>query len=188
MEGCLPTWAALMRSLVPNSRKVNGDTFGAVLNIGKVTRGLADNDNDMGKGCGNDVSVEKLLGGEPSFDSFTTIVRNMLHVPIAVVCLIQDKQLHETIERRRKSNSSRSIHPIIDPFYLALPEGKDVYVIPNCRKHRHICESKPVVGAPYIRFYAGMFVVPKTNRDTFIVKVSFFPQRSPVLIFFFCAF
>ena len=147
-----------MRGLRTDSRKVKNDTC-VVGSVGaKSTRGVADNnDCDTKKTGENDVN--KLLNGDPSFDNFTAVVRQLIHVPIAVVCLIEDKKLHEVIEQRRQVESCGSVrvHPATDPFYLDFPEGRDVYVIDNCRKDPRTCASRFVLGAPYIRFYAGTF-------------------------------
>ncbi len=151
-SSCLPTWRLLCQRLRVNSRKIKGETSDASAECAKVTRGFVDNDNDSGN-TGEKV-VNKLLGGDPSFDNFTTIVRQMIHVPLAAICLIEDKELHEIID----SSRSVRVYPTTEPFYLSLPEGLDVNVIDNCRKDPRTCESKFVLGAPYIRFYAGMYL------------------------------
>jgi hypothetical protein len=149
---CLPTWKVFCHRLHTNSRKIRGDT--ADVECAKVTRGFVDNDNDSGYTGEKDVN--KLLGGDPTFDNFTTIVRQMIHVPLAVICLTGDKELHEIID----SSRSGRVRATTDPFYLSLPEGLDVHVIDNCRKDPRTCESKCVLEAPYICFYAGMYLVP----------------------------
>lgn len=96
----------------------------------------------------------KLLdtGPEFRFDRITKLTRKLLHVPIAVISLVdQDRQWFKSAEGLDVSETSREIsfcgHTILQ---------EDALMVTDATKDKRFKDNPLVTGDPQIRFYCGI--------------------------------
>lgn len=161
-SNCLPSswgrWFDRKKSKIGNHDPVKHFTDGSNCpdNCNRLDCGYAGDGEPNGRRKRNDQSeyhhassstrftTTQLVGISPLFEKFNAMVCQRIRVPMTAVCLIEDIQI-----QAHESSTN------IDHFYTTLPEGPDVYMIENCREDPRLCQSRYVVGLPYIRFYAG---------------------------------
>jgi len=98
---------------------------------------------------------------EQSFDDIVQVATHICDVPIAVVSLIDsDRQWFKSCIGIDASETPRDVafcsHTILTP--------DDILMVEDATKDKRFCDNPVVVGAPYIRFYAG---VPLVTEDNF---------------------
>jgi GAF domain-containing protein len=89
---------------------------------------------------------------ERAFDDIVALARKLLNVPMALVTLIDaDRQWFKAADGIAMGETSRSAsfcgHAILQ---------SDVFVVPDATEDPRFHDNPFVVGAPHVRFYAGM--------------------------------
>lgn len=88
---------------------------------------------------------------EPNFDSITSIVKNLLQVPICAVSLVdQDRQWFKSIQGLEIAETCRSM-----AFCDHTIRTREAMVIPDATLDPRFAANPLVTGDPFIRSYAG---------------------------------
>lgn len=98
---------------------------------------------------------------EESFDRFVRVAAAILHVPIALISLIdRDRQWLKAKVGFELQETARSI-----AFCAYTIRDDQVMVVPDAVSDDRFAQNPLVIGAPYIRFYAGApLITPEGHR------------------------
>lgn len=95
---------------------------------------------------------------EPRFDRITKVATKIFHVPISTLTLVDAKR--EWFKSCQGLSATEGDRAISFCGHALLADK--IFVIPDTTKDKRFADNPMVVGAPFIRFYAG---VPIMNAD-----------------------
>jgi len=88
---------------------------------------------------------------EHAFDRITTLAARLLHVPFALVTLVDKQRLwFKSCYGLHASEAGRDLG-----FCAQTIHGTELFVIPDTHADSFYATNPLVVGAPFVRFYAG---------------------------------
>ncbi len=97
---------------------------------------------------------------ETEFERITTLVAEMLDVPIALVSLIdENRQWFKSCYGLNVAETPRDMAFCVH----AIETPEDIMIIPDARKDNRFRKNPLVTGEPHIRFYAGAPLITKTG-------------------------
>ena len=98
---------------------------------------------------------------EEAFDRITRLIRDVLHVPIAIVSMIDGhRQWYKSWEGLAANEVDRE-----ESFCRYTIESRTPVIVPDARLDRRFAQSRYVTGAPGIRFYAGIPLTTKSGLN-----------------------
>ena len=128
---------------------------------------------------------------EPNFDAITSVVQNLLAVPICAVSLVdQDRQWFKSIQGLPVRETCRSMAFCDQTIRARVP-----FVVPNARRDPRFAANPLVTGDPFIRSYAGaplqspdgynlgsLCVIDRKPRDFSAADVALLEQFSRIVV------
>jgi diguanylate cyclase (GGDEF)-like protein len=114
---------------------------------------------------------------EEAFDRITRLIRDVLHVPVAIVSMIDGhRQWYKSSEGTDASEVERK-----DSFCQFTIEGHAPVIVPDATQDQRFASSKYVVNDPGIRFYAGIPLATQNGQNIGTVcAVDFKPRKFSV--------
>ena len=111
---------------------------------------------------------------EEAFDRITRLIRDVLHVPIAIVSMIDGhRQWYKASEGTNAGEVERK-----DSFCRLTIEGHAPVIVPDATVDQRFASNKYVVGDPSIRFYAGIPLTTQNGQNIGTVcAVDFKPRK-----------
>jgi C4-dicarboxylate-specific signal transduction histidine kinase len=111
---------------------------------------------------------------EGDFDELTSLVAHICEAPIALISLIDEsRQWFKSRVGLEALQTSRDIS-----FCGHAIHGKDIFEVTNTLVDERFKDNPLVVGAPHIRFYAGMpLVTPRGNAIGTLCVIDKIPRR-----------
>lgn len=100
------------------------------------------------------------LEPDPRFDELTKMATERFDVPISTLTILDEKKEHyKSCYGLDVKEGERAIsfcgHALL---------AKDISIIPDCTKDERFKDNPMVVGAPFIRFYAGIALYDYSTR------------------------
>lgn len=101
-----------------------------------------------------------LASPEERFDRLTKAAVDFFHVPISTISLIgQDKEIYKSCQGLEQRTCDRTVSFCGHAMY-----SKFVFIVEDTLKDERFKDNPMVVGAPHIRFYAGVALHNRTTH------------------------
>lgn len=104
---------------------------------------------------------------EERFDQLTMVATKIFHVPISTLTLIDaNREWFKSCQGLPKTEGDRAIsfcgHALVE---------REILVIPDTKKDERFSDNPMVIGAPYIRFYAGVPIMTADNSRIGVICI-----------------